>query len=339
MAINYLDKFQGALLGVAIGDTLGHPFEGKLRTEIYSNFSNFEDFIQNNKSLFNTYTDDTQLTLHTAKALIQGNGFNLNKIIREYVNWLDDPPIGPGYGCISSIRKLKYGISWKKAASNSGGNGTTMRISPIGLFYSNDIRALKSIAIKSSRITHSHPAASAGAVVIARAIAFLLDKNPKTGFSIEKFFQVINSSISGSQEEIWEEFIKILIKLKSNLNINIESGLIKFSQAGVKSPYFIEEFLGKAFVHPYTISTVVCSIFIFLKRINSFKECIFELATAGGDSDTVGAIGGGLAGAYFGMKKIPIDLIKLVKKYKKILKISESLYSKFEDRINIKYSK
>ncbi len=330
MKINLLDKFQGCLLGVAIGDTLGHPFEGKLRSQIYSYFDDFNEFVQKNKSIFRTYTDDTQLTLHTAEALIKGNGFNIDYFIREYINWLDDPPIGPGYGCISSIRKLKYGVHWKQAASNSGGNGTTMRISPIGLFYCKDPKGLKSSALESSLITHSHPAASAGAIVTASAIAYLIDKNPEIGFSIDEFFDVIVTSISNSQDEIWEEFIKILYKLKSNLNMPIESGLIKFSQAGVKSPYFIEQYLGQAFVHPYTISTVVCSIFIFLKRLTSFKACALELATAGGDSDTVGAIGGSLAGAYFSLQNIPTDLIKLVKNNKQILKTSEELYNKFK---------
>jgi ADP-ribosylglycohydrolase len=332
MNVNLLDKFQGCLMGVAIGDCLGHPFEGKLRTKIYSYFDDFEEFIQKNKSFFRTYTDDTQLTLHLAEALIKGNGFNLDYIIREFIKWLDDPPIGPGYGCVSSIRKLKYGVEWEQAASNSGGNGTTMRIAPIGLLYCKDPKALKTAAIKSSIITHSHPAASAGAVVIARAIAYLIEKNPDAGFSVEEFFNVITSSINNSQEEIWKEFIEILSKLKSNLDIPIESGLIKFSQAGVKSPYFIEEYLGQAFVHPYTISTVACAIFIFLKKLPSFKECIFELATAGGDSDTVGAIGGSLAGAYFGLNNIPQDLIKLVKNHKNISRISEELYSVFEKR-------
>lgn len=332
MELNLLDKFKGCLLGVAIGDTLGHPFEGKLRSKIFSYFKNFGEFLNSNSDLFRTYTDDTQLTIHLTKAFIKGNGFNLDYIIREFVNWLDDPPIGPGYGCISSIRKLKYGIHWKQAASNSGGNGTVMRIAPVGLFYCKDPKSLKTAAIKTSIITHSHSAASAGAIVIARAIAYLIDKNPETGFSVDEFFNVITSSISNSQDGIWEEFIEILHKTKSNLNIPIESGLIKFSQAGVKSPYFIEDYLGQAFVHPYTISTVVCSIFIFLKRLSSFKECVLELATAGGDSDTVGAIGGSLAGAYFGLKNIPPDLVKLVKNNKKILKLSEELYYTFKKR-------
>jgi ADP-ribosylglycohydrolase len=335
MPIDYLDKFKGSLMGVAIGDTLGHPFEGMLRESIKSNFTNFEDFILKNKGLFNTYTDDTQLTLHTAQALIQGREFNINNFIEEYVKWLNDPPIGAGYGCITAATKLKYRIPWKEAASNSGGNGTTMRIAPIGLFFNKDLKALKSAAIKSSIITHSHPAAAAGAVAIASAIAYLIDKEPESGFSIDEFFDVIISSISDSEEEIWEEFCEILGKLRSSLNLPIEAGLIKFSQSGVKSPYFIEQYLGKAFVHPYTISTVVCAIFVFLKNLNSFKECIFELATAGGDSDTVGAIGGSLAGVYFGIKNIPDELIKLVKNYKRILKISVELNNIFKKKYNI----
>ena len=330
--INYLDKFSGSIMGVAIGDTLGRPFEGKIRSDIHSNFDDFEQFVLNNRKLFKTYTDDTQLTLHVAKALIRGNGFNLNNFINEYILWLDDPPIGPGYGCISSIRKLKYGVSWREAASNSGGNGTVMRIAPIGLFYCRDIKGLITAAKKSSVITHSHPATSLGAIVIARAISFLIFQDPEVGFSIDEFFDVIISSISNSENDLAGEFIKILQKVKTSLHLSIEAGLVKFSQAGVKNPYFIEEFIGKAFVHPYTISTVACALFVFLKNLNSFKECIFEMSTAGGDSDTIGAIGGSLAGVFFGLNNIPIELINLVKDNKNILKISEELFTTFVKR-------
>jgi len=332
MTVDYLDKFKGTLLGVAIGDTLGRPFEGLIRMRIHSQFKNFKEFIENNKKLFKTYTDDTQLTLHTAQALIDGWGFKVDYLIREFIKWLDDPPIGPGFGCLSSIQKLKYGINWKEAASKAGGNGTAMRVSPIGLFYSKDPKTLEHAAIKSSRVTHSHPAASAGALVTAKAIAYLIDKKPNTKFSIDNFFEYIISPLNISNDNIWQEFNEILNTLKENLDIPIEAGLIKFSQIGVKSPFFIEEYLGKAFVHPYAISTVVCAIFIFLKHLSSFEDCIYELATAGGDSDTVAAIGGSLAGSYFGIKGISEELINLINENQKIIEISEELYKKFKER-------
>ena len=330
--LDYLDKFSGTLLGVAIGDTLGQPFEGWLREKIQSKVNNFQEFVMKNKKLFNTYTDDTQLTIHTARALIEGSGFNIDIFVKAYVNWLDDPPIGPGYGCLISIKKLKYGIPWKEAASNSGGNGTAMRISPIGLFYINEPEELKKVAYQSSLITHSHPAAAASAIVVARAISYLASKNPEEGFSIDEFFNTIIDSIANSHKPIWNEFISILKKVKENVGTPINSGLIKFSQIGVKSPFFIEEYFGKAFIHPYAISTVACAIFIFINKLNSFEDCIYELAGAGGDSDTVGAIGGSLAGAYFGMKNIPIELVDLLKNKKLILNISEELYQKFKER-------
>ena len=120
--------------------------------------------------------------------------------------------------------------------------------------------------------------------------------------------------------------------MEKNIHLNIESGLIKFSQIGVKSPYFIQDYLGKAFVHPYALSTVACAIFVFLNRLDSFRDCIYELSTAGGDSDTIGAIGGSLAGAYFGFKNIPEDLVKLVKQNKRIIKLSENLYNRYKER-------
>jgi ADP-ribosyl-[dinitrogen reductase] hydrolase len=331
-SVDYLDKFAGTLLAVSIGDTLGHPFEGLIREDIYAKFKYFDEYLKTHTHLFNTYTDDTQLTLHTTQALVQGSGFKLDTFIREYVAWLEDPPIGPGYGCISSIRKLRYGIPVEKAASNSGGNGTAMRASPIGLFYCKDIPKLIEVSLKSSLITHTHPAASAGAIVIARAIAYLIDLRPDDTFPIEDFFNIIISSISGSNEPIWNEFIDILNKLRQNIDISVEAGLIKFSQIGVRSPYFIEEYLGKAFVHPYALSTAACAIFLFLKHLSSFRDCVYELATAGGDSDTVGAMGGSLAGAFFGLRNIPEDLIKLVKNSTKILQLSSELYNKYKER-------
>lgn len=329
--LDYLNKFKGTLISVAIGDTLGRPFEGVLRDNIHGKYESYDKLIEN-KAIFGTYTDDTQLTLHTARALIQENGFNLSTLIEEYVSWLDDPPIGPGYGCISSIKKLKYGMNWKEAASNSGGNGTAMRISPVGLLYSKNLDKLKEVCLSSSQVTHSHPAASAAAIVTARAISYLLDFAPKRGFSIDDFFRALRLTISDSKEPVWEEFIEILEKVEASLDMPLHSGLIKLSQIGVKDPYFIEDYLGKAFVHPYAISTVACSLFVFLKNLDSYKECIFELSTAGGDSDTIGAIGGSMAGAFFGYDAIPEELKEIIHDKKKILRLAKKIYNVYEQK-------
>jgi len=343
MNVNKLDKFKGSLIGLTIGDILGYPLRGKMRTKIASEFNffennkdfeDFENFLLDNKRKFKTYTNNTQLALHLSEALIKGNGFNIKQILREFLIWLEDPPIGSCYGTISTMKKIKDGVLWSKAASNSGGSGTLSRAVPIGLYYGKDINQLRIAAKKSSSLTHTHPAASIGAIILARTIAYLITKTKETGFSIDDFSNELISSISNSaiNDKIKEEYIENLYKLISNLSTSEESGLIKFSQIGVNSPYFIEDYLGKAFIHPYAMSTVFCSLFLFLKNRTSFKKCILTFASSGGGS-TVGAVGGALAGAYFGYSEIPNNLLKFVKNRKKILNIAERLFNKFEANI------
>jgi ADP-ribosylglycohydrolase len=343
MKSDYLNKFKGTLIGLTIGDILAHPFRGKLRTEIASEFNffennedfeEFEKFLLNNKRKFKTYTNNTQLALHLSEALIKANGFDIKQILREFLIWMEDPPIGSCYGTLSTMKKIKNGVLWNKAASNSGGSGTLSRAVPIGLYYNKDLNQLRIAAKKSSSLTHTHPAASIGAIILARTIAYLLTKTKETGFSIDDFSKELISSISNSaiNDKIKEEYIENLNKLTSNLSISVQSGLIKFSQIGVNSPYFIEDYLGKAFIHPYVMSTVLCSLFLFLKNRASFKKCILNFASTGGGS-TVGAVGGALAGAYFGYSEIPHNLLKFLKNRKKILTIAERLFNKFETKI------
>jgi ADP-ribosyl-[dinitrogen reductase] hydrolase len=326
------DKFIGTILGTAIGDTLGHPFEGRIKEQIDRYFDDFDRFIENNRSIFRTYTDDTQLTIHTARAIIKSKGIEENTLIGEFIEWLDDPPIGPGFGCLSSIQKLSRGISWHQAASNSGGNGTAMRISPVGLFFSKDLEGLKNAASLNSIITHSHPAAEAGARIVAAAVAHLLDKDPEEGFSIEKFFDSMIDVISDKDEPIWKEFVEILNDLKPNIGMSYIDGLKRYAQIGVKPPFYIKSLENKCFIHPYTISTVICALFIFLKNLDSFQKCIYILPTSGGDTDTCGAIGGSMAGAYFGFKNIPKKLVSLVKDADSLIQLSKDLYSAFKEQ-------
>jgi len=324
---NYLDKFKGTLIGIAIGDTLGFPFKGKLREEIALKFDDFKDFLYNNIHTFKTYTNETQLTLHLAESLIKGNGFRVDNTIKEFVLWLYDPPINPSYERLTAIKKLERGIEYKNAATRSKGNGSMSRIAPIGLLYNNNLELLKKTAEISSMITHSDPLAITGSIIIASAISYVIKLQNNDEFPIDNFFKILIQSISDIDNDIQEIYIDALKKLNENLDLSLEAGLIKFSQIGVKSPYFIEEYLGKAFIHPFSLSTLICVLFIFLKNLSSFEDSIISFATAGGDTNTVGAIGGGLAGAYFGYNNISSEFVRIVKNKKYILNISENLYN------------
>ena len=182
-------KFYGCLVGCGVGDALGQPFEGKFG--IY--LQNISDITTAYRGI---YTDDTQLTLAIAESLINSNGFSPEDLGRRFIKWLDEPPIGPGYTCLTAAYHLKDGKSWKESGINSGANGAVMRISPIGLFFRDDLVKLIEVAKKSSMITHTHVGAYSAAIVIARAIAYLTNNEE---IIIDDFLDSLINSIRNDQ--------------------------------------------------------------------------------------------------------------------------------------------
>ncbi|MGM0496855.1 MAG: ADP-ribosylglycohydrolase family protein [Bacteroidota bacterium] len=137
------------MVGAIAGDIIGSRFE-VIPTKSYE----FELF-----STLNTYTDDTVLTVAIADAILTGDSYT-NKL-REY--GLNYPDAGYGGTFIQWIMGEIQG------SYNSFGNGSAMRVSPIGFAYNNKEQVLEE-AKKSAEISHSHPEGIKGAQAAALAV-------------------------------------------------------------------------------------------------------------------------------------------------------------------------
>ncbi|TFF90852.1 MAG: hypothetical protein EU548_00935 [Promethearchaeota archaeon] len=309
-------RFLGCLIGTAVGDALGQPYEGFLRPEL----ERFPDILSKYRG---RYTDDTQLTLAIANTLIEGNGFDRDILIKHFIKWLEEPPIGPGYGCLTAVRNMARG---KIKPSNSGGNGTAMRVSPIGLFYNqkDELPLLKKYAKESSILTHDHWAASAGAITVARAVAYVLNNK-----NIDKD-DLIDTLVNFIDEPEFKEFPRHLKSLKNYFDMPVKDALKDLGLKGVKKPY-IEIFntpgvKGKGVISGYTLPTVLCSLYAFLLSPTNYLKSIKEVIIAGGDTDTTAAICGAFSGAYNGFENIPDDLADNLKDKDIIYSTAEKLY-------------
>ncbi|NHI91625.1 MAG: hypothetical protein EAX96_03910 [Candidatus Lokiarchaeota archaeon] len=309
-------KFRGSLLGCSVGDALGEPFEGQFGINI-QNVPDLTVFYRG------VYTDDTQLTLAVAESLIRSKGFDPEDMGTRFVDWLDEPPIGPGMTCLTAVHKLKDGTSWKLSGINSGANGAVMRISPIGLFFCNDINKLIKVAKESSMITHTHIGAYSAAIVVARAIAYLTSEKE---IIIEDF---LNSLVESIKDEKIDDFKEHIISLKGFLSKKPQEALMKIGLLGVKPPFYNPRFEGKGFIYPYACSTALGALYAFLYYKEDFVKAVELAVKAGGDTDTVGAICGAISGTWNGFEKIPENLILNLRSNKKIISIADDLYATY----------
>lgn len=150
------------MLGCIIGDIIGSRFEGAKSTPKRKNFSLFHKHTR--------FTDDSVLSIATADAILFDR--NYMDVYREYFTSYPHA----GYG--GSFKK--WAISKSKEPYNSWGNGSAMRVSPIGWAFNTESDVLEE-AEKSASVTHNHPEGIKGAQAVALAIFWA-----RTGFSKTK---------------------------------------------------------------------------------------------------------------------------------------------------------
>ena len=306
-------KFHGCLMGCGVGDALGQPFEGKFGIHL-------RDIIDITKFYRGIYTDDTQLTLAIAESLIRKEGFDPEDLGKRFAEWLDEPPIRPGFTCLSAAHKLLEGTSWKNSGINSGANGAVMRISPVGLYYRDNIKELIKVAQISSEITHTHVGAYSSAIVIARAVAYLTNNEE---IHVDDFLNSLLDSIKGIKIEDFKEHI---MSLKDYLNQKPIDALMKIGLLGVKPPFYDSRMEGMGIIHPYACSTTLGALYSFLYYQDNYLKAVELAVKGGGDTDTVGAICGAIAGAWNGIESIPKNLINNLRNNENITSAASNLY-------------
>ena len=194
------------MIGAIIGDVVGSPYEGKGMKFVDYNFP-----LLNEKS---TFTDDTIVTVATMKAILEYIPYKdaYLEIGRKYLE--------KGYGSMFE--------AWLKSDDpqpyGSWGNGSAMRISPIGLFY-DDTNTIMKEAERSSSVTHNHPDSIAGAQAIALAIHYA-----KIGSSKEEIKTIISKSF-GYEFDKDVSFYKNNYKFDITCKGTVEQALVAFFES------------------------------------------------------------------------------------------------------------
>ncbi|MFW6110564.1 MAG: ADP-ribosylglycohydrolase family protein [Thermoproteota archaeon] len=270
-------KFVGCMMGSAIGDALGSSFEGFSPGDLDLKDAKFEG----------RWTDDTHMMIGVAESLVKNGGFDARHMLSTFIeNWETNPWRGYGPGPPKVFRMVKSGIPWKEAPKRlyggmgSFGNGAAMRVAPVGLLYYNQTENLRQIAQKSAEITHTHELGIEGAALQAYAIALAI--KTKTGNINPQDFlgKLISFSRNGT-------YIEKLERAKTLLNKEDKESVLRELGNGVEA-----------------FNSVPTAIFCFAKNLQSYAQTVLYALRLGGDTDTIAAMSGAIAGAYHGTEDL-----------------------------------
>lgn len=280
----------GCILGTAVGDALGLPYEGVSRRRLRRLLG---PAVQHRFLLGRgMVSDDTEHTCLVAQSLIAAgdnvDGFSI-QLARRLRWWLLRIPAGIGLATLRATIKLWLGSRPCTSGVFSAGNGPAMRASIFGAAFT-DVDEMLPFVRASSRITHTDPKAEFGAIAIALAAHFA---RVEPAIAPDAFVERVNNAIDDSGCE----FIKLLQqasasvqKQHSTSDFTIELGL----ESGVSG---------------YTYHTVPVAIHAWLTHRSDFRKAVSSIIECGGDADTTAAIVGGIIGAGTGESGIPNEWI------------------------------
>jgi ADP-ribosylglycohydrolase len=305
------DRAQALLYGLACGDALGYRVEFVELARIKAEYGpeGIRDLPR--QAL---YTDDTQMTLALARALVAHGADDLDTLMdavtREFVVWRntqDDPAQSraPGNACLSATARLRAGTAtWRDAGeADSKGCGAVMRVAPVGYVYQHDVVHLQDVARAQALATHGHPASTAASIGAAYLVKLALDGLEP----IEMPYRML--------ELVGDLSRDVTVVMGRTLEVSTwpdEELAIRHIGKG----WVAEEALALAF-------------YCFLRHPDDYVRCIVRAANIDGDSDSVACIAGALAAARIaavhGRVPVPSDWVGRIENTDEIAAIAGGL--------------
>lgn len=276
-------------MGCAVGDSICLPYEGIVPRRL----SKMIKLPLRHRFIFGRgmVSDDTDHSIFVAQALAR-NPSDPDAFARTLAwrlrFWLLCLPAGIGLATLRSIVKLWLGFSPSNSGVFSAGNGAAMRSALIGVVHHEDADLRLRFLKTSTGITHSDPKAFYGARAVADLAAYITRHG-----SMPTLAELKNILSDAGEGDEWNETVRRTLDA-------CESGKIEkaVTSDGLKRG-----------VSGYILHTLPVAVAAWYIYHGDFRKTIESIALLGGDTDTVAAIAGSLAGISCGRAGIPEDWI------------------------------
>ncbi|HET7738111.1 MAG TPA: ADP-ribosylglycohydrolase family protein [Tepidiformaceae bacterium] len=302
-SVGHISRVEGAVLGAAIGDAMGHPTEFLGHDEIRRRFppdgvEGYELWWEGDRGRFAPYTDDTQMAEIVLRSLVRSraSGSDLDATMEDiaagFREWLVRPQGGhraPGNACMAGARALTRGAHWSEAGgATAGGCGSVMRAYPFGIVFADDPVKAERWAVEHSKLTHRDPIALAACAAMACAMCAAV-----AGEDVERILAVMPEA-AGRYDTRTAEMIERAIA----------DGL-----SGAAPDDVLRRLEGWA-AH----EAIAAAAFVVARHPEDARRAILEGANAHGDSDSIATLAGAVLGARHGIGALPGDWVRDVER-------------------------
>lgn len=306
-----LDKIRGGIIGVAVGDALGVPFEFLSKEEMDKNPARDMVGYGSHNQPAGTWSDDSSLTFCLMEGLLEG--YNTKNIANTFIDWCDHNYWTP-HGVVFDIGvTTRQAIFYMKQGHTpeicggmgeySNGNGSLMRILPLVFYLNNesDIEKRFQIIKEVSSLTHAH---------IRSILACFI--------YVEYCLELLNGS----------DKIDAYKKMQVAVNEYLIATSINPKEIGFYYPILQEDIYKeneeRISGSGYVVNSLKAALWCFINT-ETYEEAVLRAVNLGQDTDTTAAITGGIAGVYYGIDAIPKKWKNQLVKYENI----EVLISRF----------
>jgi ADP-ribosylglycohydrolase len=285
------DAATGCILGTAVGDAIGLPYEGFSKRRLHRVHPDITGYaLCFGRGMV---SDDTEQTCMVAQSLIVSGGDParfLRSLSWRLRFWLLGLPTAVGFGTLRAILRLWLGFSPERSGVYSAGNGPATRSAIIGVSFGHDTALLRRLVQTATRLTHTDRKAEYGAYAVALA-AYMAGNTAESQVDPREYSARLRESLDREASE--------LVALVDKAVDSVVGG--EPTDEFAKSLGFGEGVTG------YVYSTVPVVIHAWLSHQDEFRSAVLAVVRCGGDTDTTAAIVGGIVGASVGKRGIPED--------------------------------
>ncbi len=297
-AASLADALEGAFLGLALGDALGFVVESQPQRVAREYV---DDWLRTGRAgerahpafPFGQYSDDTQLARELLLSVCESGRWDPARFAARVASLvLAGRDVGAGPGTRGSGMRLALGAPWEHAGAPApyAGNGAAMRAGPAGLLFGGVAERWRRCVREQSLVTHQDPRSVGGAMAIAGAVA-LARATPR--IDPPHFLDELATWVD-YEDETMATALRGLEGWR-HLEPAAAAAHLGVAEQGIS---------------PFVVTSVLWSLYAFLRSPDDCWESICIAILGGGDTDTTAAMAGAVAGGRLGSAALPAPLLE-----------------------------